>query len=117
MQIGTRTAHKAREGRDLLYPSLPWETGGNYLVVSRKLNNRYRYCGLHIYMKKAGNPKPGGNKRRNPGRRHNGNAAWCEHTPGGRLSNTGAATFPKKVYSDTLEGDLDKLFSDNQYQT
>jgi hypothetical protein len=117
VQIGTRTAHKAREDRDLLYPSLPWETGGNYPVVSRKLNNRYRYCGLHIYMKKAGNPKPGGNKRRNPGRCRNGNAAWCEHTPGERPSKTGAASFPKTASSGTLEGDLGKLFADNQYQT
>jgi hypothetical protein len=65
VQIGTRTAHKAREDRDLSDPSLPWETGGNYLVVSRKLNNRYHFCGLHIYMKKADNPWPGGNKLRN----------------------------------------------------
>jgi len=68
-------------------------------------------------MKKAGNPRPGGNKLRNPGRSRNGNSAWREHTPAGRLSDTGAATFPKKAYSDTLEGGLGKLFSDNQYQT
>jgi hypothetical protein len=70
----------------------------------------------HLH-EKSGQPKPGGNKRRNSGRRRNGNAAWREHTPGGRLSNTGAATFPKKAYSDTLEGGLGKLFSNNQYQT
>jgi len=68
-------------------------------------------------MKKAGNPKPGGNKRRNSCRIRSGNSAWCEHTPAGRLSDTGAATFPKKAYSDTLEGGLGKLFSNNQYQT
>jgi hypothetical protein len=68
-------------------------------------------------MKKAGNSRPGGNKLRNPGRRRYGNAAWNEHTSGGRLTDTGAATFRKKAYTDTLKGDLGKLFSDNQYQT
>jgi hypothetical protein len=45
----------------------------------------------------TGNPKPGGNKLRNPGRRRNGNAAWSEHTPDGRLSIPAPQLSPIKL--------------------